>query len=462
MLFFPLLGKFVHEELLKHKIIPVLQPNSSAYYTFPSVLEKFPLNIVDKTPMLCLGSVTENGQFIWSVPFRINIDKQFVHILGLCDFMIHSRLVGHTFCIYIDPVNRIELTAKEIRSRIALATNIGGSPVQSHSDTETVKLKSHSRKKLIETKSKVTGLASKTVIKEPSDYLVKVPFLLCMNIRIIHASFILCDEFKEKSKSCEILRLNIDNAILFSRPKNGHAKYRLQEVFLCFEHIQLDNQMDKEDQSVYDFPVILQRRVDSNAQNSEENKSDLFLPNKVKENSIFIMNAVIEPPFYGCDNTTVQYLNIKLLPVSLCIEDSFCYRVLNLLKSYSPMQFHKHSSPYYDIYFPKDIIEISSTFLFPVHFQELKIDMPEITLSLHASLKLYLSLENSVLKFQPFEKEDLITTSYEVGRAFVLHYLTGALFRAGMYLLLSILVVSPSFLFLTIYFSILCKISSPG
>lgn len=424
------LGKFIYEELQKHKIIPSLLPNCSAHYTFPIVQEIFPL-MIDKTPMLCLGCMTDDNKYIWSVPFRININNQFVHILGLCDFMIHCSQVGHTVHLHVEPVNRIELTAKEVRSRIALATNVSTSS-QSPCEMELVKPKSHSNKTLVETKNKLFPRVSRSVITDSSTSQIVPPFILYMNIRVVHASFILCDEFKNRNKSSEVLRLNIDNAIFFSRPKYENTSCMLQEVFLCFEHIQLDNQMDNENNVVYDFPVILRRLVDLNEQNTVQEK-ELFLPNKVKENSVFMLNALIKLPLTECEHIIVQTLNITLLPVSLCIEDTFYYTIMNLMKSYAPMQFHKHSPPWCDIYFPKDVIEVSPTFLAPVYFQELKISIPEITLSLHASLKLYLSLENSVLKFQPFEKEDLFTSSYELGRAFVFHYLTGALFRAGKY-----------------------------
>lgn len=428
-LLFLLLGKFVYEEFQEHKIIPVLLPDSSAHYTFPSILEKFPL-ITEKTPMLCLGSVTENGKCVWSAPFYVNIDKQFVHILGLCDFMIHCRQVGHTVYLYIDTVNRIELTAKEVRSRIALATNINV-PSAQNNDNELTKLKSPTNK-MFGSKSKLSNLEYRTMIQNTNMTEAKDLFNLYLNIRIVHASLILCDEFKERNKSSEVLRLNVDNAVLFSRPEFEYLGYRLQEVFLCFEQIQIDNQLDNENNVVYDFPVILQRHLDSNAQNSTVKEADVFIINKVKENSVLILKALLELPFNECNNVTVQSLNVKLLPVSLYLEDTFCYRLLDLVKSYTSIKFHSHNSHCSDIYFPKKVLDISHIFLYPVYFQELKISIPEVTLSLHASLKLYLSLENSVLKFQPFEKDNLFTTSYEVGRAFILHYLTGALFRAGM------------------------------
>lgn len=424
------LGKYVYEELQKHKTIPVIKPNCSAHYTFPSLHSKFP-TISERIPMLRLGSVSKDNICVWSAPFQINNDKQFVHILGICDFMIHCRTVGHTVYLYIDPVNRIELTAKEVRSRIALATNSSIPSVESHGSNEQAKSKSSTRKFDSSLKRKSSS-ASKLMIKDLSNSFGKIPFILYMNIRIVHASFILCDELKEINKSSEVLRLNIDNAILFSRPKSGNACDRLQEVFLCFEHVQLDNQMDGENNVVYDFPVILQRKLDSSMENLEVPEDDVFLPNKVKENSVFVLNAIIELPSVECDNLTVQSLNVNLLPVSLCIEDTFCYKVIDLMKSYAPANLHKHYLPWYIVYFPKSVMNVSSTIITPVHFRELKVNIPEITLSLHASLKLYLSLENSVLKFQPFEKQDLFSSSYEIGRTFVLHYLTGALFRAGM------------------------------
>ncbi|KAG8198573.1 hypothetical protein JTE90_026471 [Oedothorax gibbosus] len=116
-------GKYVYEELQQFHAIPVLFPESSAHYSFPALQKQFPL-VPKKASTLCFG-LKEDGaeQFIWSAPFNANMDKQFIHILGICDFMVCSERVGHTINLYVEHVNRIEVNANEPFERENILTS---------------------------------------------------------------------------------------------------------------------------------------------------------------------------------------------------------------------------------------------------------------------------------------------------------------------------------------------------
>ncbi|XP_054721396.1 LOW QUALITY PROTEIN: intermembrane lipid transfer protein VPS13B-like [Uloborus diversus] len=419
-------GNVIFEEIQTPYIVPLLKTNSSSYYMFPAIQEMFP-NIPDKVPLLCLGITSMDNKYLWSAPFGIDIDKQFVHILGVCDFMIQSKQIGHTVHLFIDSVNRIELTAKEIRTRIAQATktNTHNSSVEESSSEADICDQSKNVFKYIN-KTKASKVLDRKELMTP-----KLPFHVYINARIIHISLKICDELKELNKSIEVLRLNIDNVLLFSRPSSENFQSNAQDISLCLEHVQFDNQIDLENNIVYDFPVILQKYIASNANSSvRAERSDIFLPNKVRENSMFIMNVVVQ---LGSEehNFIFNSLSIRVLPLSLYVEDTFYYRICSLWKSYIATKCHEHYSSSNDVEFPRELTFISESFVNPIHFQNLKIEISEVSLSLHASLKIYLSLEQSMLRFKPFEKKNLFSTPYEVGRMLVLHYLTGALFRAG-------------------------------
>ncbi|KAF8790004.1 Vacuolar protein sorting-associated protein 13B like protein [Argiope bruennichi] len=429
--FFNTDGKFgdksVYEELEKHGLIPVLKPGSSAHYSYPSMQRLFP-KVPDKFSMLCFGLMDETSQkYVWSIPFKVNIEKQFVHILGVCDFMVCSERVGHTVNLFIDPVNRIEVNANEVRSRIALATNAG----VSSDKKESVKSKENISKKgsEIKQKSKIQSSSSKQT-RKPSNITAVPSNVYFVNMRVIHVSLILCDEFQEVNKSIEVLRLNIDNVVLHSRPQNDYLS-SLQDISLCFEHIQLDNQLSKEGKVVYDFPVVLLRRVSDKNPAESSDHQNIFLPNKIRENSMFILNTVIELCGEERKSIVVQSVKIDFSPMSIQIEDTFYYKVKNLLKTYIPEEFHQHESPWRDISVPKDTRGISITLMHPVHLEHFRFNVTEVSVSLHANVRLYLSIERSVLNFQPFEREELFTSHYEIGELMQSHYTTGAMFRAG-------------------------------
>uniref|UniRef100_A0A6B0VAP4 Putative vacuolar-sorting-associated 13 protein c-terminal n=1 Tax=Ixodes ricinus TaxID=34613 RepID=A0A6B0VAP4_IXORI len=54
-----------------------------------------------------------------------------------------------------------------------------------------------------------------------------------------------------------------------------------------------------------------------------------------------------------------------------------------------------------------------------------------VRLSVHASLKLFLSLNGTPLSFARFSRTNLVTGCYQLGQLLTRHYVTGALFRAG-------------------------------
>ncbi|GIY46277.1 vacuolar protein sorting-associated protein 13B [Caerostris extrusa] len=418
-------NRAIYEEHQKHSAVPVISPGSSAHYSFPSLQKQFPC-VPDDSCLLCFGLKEDNGpNFVWSIPFKVDVAKQFVHILGVCDFMVCSERIGHTVNLFIDPVNRIEVTANEVRSRIVLATNAS----INCDKKESVKSKDSVNEKVKEYKQKTKAqLTSIKRTRKPSASTVKPSKIYFVSLRIIHVSLIICDEFQEINESIEILRLNIDNVILYSRPQNENFNW-LQDISLCFEHIQLDNQMN-EGNIVYDFPVVLHRHIEAKNTQSDDSEN-IFLPNKIRENSMFICKIVIELPCEDNNCIVVQSVDVEMLPVSLYLEDSFYYKIMDLLKTYVPISFHEHELQWCDIYIPKDIKCISTIFMYPVHFQHFKFNIQEVSLSLHASLKLYLSLEHSLLRFQPFERENIFTSHYEIGRMIIIHYFTGALFRAG-------------------------------
>nr|XP_015924478.2 vacuolar protein sorting-associated protein 13B isoform X2 [Parasteatoda tepidariorum] len=420
-------GKSVVEEV-ENSFVPLINPGCSSHYSFPSMDKSFPVSL-DSVPMLCIGlKENDNQNYLWSNPFKVNLDKQFIHVLGVCDFMIQTECIGHTTNLYIDIVKRIEVTANEVRSRIDLATKS-----QASTKDEYVKQKVLGDKILnsLEVSSTKHFNVVKKNISLDSDH-THYPNTYYLNMRVIHVSVVFCDEFFQWNKNIEVLRVNIDNALLFLRPKNINSKVILQDISLCFGHIQVDNQIENYDKTIgFDFPVILHRGNDLKEEISISKENTMFLPNKIRENAMFILNAVIEHANEENCSIILKSCEINLLPISLYLEDKFYFKCIALYKSYTPANFHHHISDWKDIYLPEDVITISSMFIHPIHFQSLKINVQEISLSIRASLKLYLSLEHSPLRFQPFVKEELFTTYYEAGRILMMHYLTGALFRAG-------------------------------
>lgn len=67
----------------------------------------------------------------------------------------------------------------------------------------------------------------------------------------------------------------------------------------------------------------------------------------------------------------------------------------------------------------------------PIGLQQLTILPISLTASVHASLKMFISLDQTRLKFQRYETGPIYATHRQLGQALTLHYTSGALFKAG-------------------------------
>lgn len=88
------------------------------------------------------------------------------------------------------------------------------------------------------------------------------------------------------------------------------------------------------------------------------------------------------------------------------------------------------------VYIPDYIVIDARILSAPLRLQNLKIDPVSILLSVHTSVRLYVALDHSPLYFGTFEKKSILTTPYRLGNALTMHYLSGAIFGAGIKIIL--------------------------
>ena len=88
------------------------------------------------------------------------------------------------------------------------------------------------------------------------------------------------------------------------------------------------------------------------------------------------------------------------------------------------------------VYIPDYIVIDARILSAPLRLQNLKIDPVSILLSVHTSVRLYVALDHSPLYFGTFEKKNILTTPYRLGNALTMHYLSGAIFGAGIKIML--------------------------
>lgn len=105
--------------------LPSIPPYGSAHYTFPGTNLAFPEQSAGAGPdppkLLLAGCDDSYATWAlhWSNPINVTSEHDmFVHLPTTSDVKVHVEKVGYTTHVFIDPVSRAEVSAKEIRSRL--------------------------------------------------------------------------------------------------------------------------------------------------------------------------------------------------------------------------------------------------------------------------------------------------------------------------------------------------------
>nr|CAD7265225.1 unnamed protein product [Timema shepardi] len=101
-----------------------IQPQSSAYYTMPISSERFPyfLSPNNSSPLVLALNINENNDKhpLWSPGVNImEIQEQFVPLPGHGDVKVKVEMRCHTTCVIVETVSHVEISARDIRSRLS-------------------------------------------------------------------------------------------------------------------------------------------------------------------------------------------------------------------------------------------------------------------------------------------------------------------------------------------------------
>eukprot|EP00057_Strongylocentrotus_purpuratus_P032464 XP_787735.2 PREDICTED: vacuolar protein sorting-associated protein 13B isoform X1 [Strongylocentrotus purpuratus] len=220
--------------------------------------------------------------------------------------------------------------------------------------------------------------------------------------------------------------------------KRTKALHAVHLISFSVKKIQIDNQ--SHDGGGYDFPVIFR---------GHKRKEDKFLPDidhtyqltperwynfvyaeaqENREGSFFWAHVFVESNEGFGDrlrNAEVAFHNMEVY-----IEDQFLHNAKSLVKTFSPVGLVK-KEPSASSGPPSAVKLAMDALKSPIGLQQLTILPISLTASVHASLKMFLSLDQTRLQFQRYETGPIYATHRQLGQALTLHYTSGALFKAG-------------------------------
>ena len=435
-------GTTVQEETELVSELPVLQPDKATYYTpphlnmlFPQILDKhtIPKLHISAFPSNC-DSTSNISSLVWSQPIDLLMAADnFVTIPGVADVKVHVTQVAMVTYVTIQPITKADVSAKEIRSRLkGKDTTVVIDNKDNVSDGDVV------NEKPVVTHLESTDLdlpksVDMKTTRKPS-HSIQISFGFLVN----QFSLIIQNELTHPMAHGELLRLTVDDLFMATYPAS-YLDSKLDYHRNCFVFsagdVQLDNQNHQEGK--YDFPVVIMKQ---NADKAPYNSDNLpFAQMNILEKhavlkSISVFHIQILLGTVDSWKTVIESVELSSKPLSFYIDDSFIFRCIKEAEGYLPVPLSDSQLvPVKLLKLPSSVKSMAKTLSNPIVIGYLALQPLDVLLSVHASLKLFIASDHTPLSFGKFEKKGVCTSGYFLTRAVVMHYASGALFRAGMY-----------------------------
>lgn len=407
------------------------------YYTPPFLNKAFP-QISDKhsIPKIHIsgnlptdGADKELSKVKWSnsIDLLVAADN-FVSIPNVADVKVHVQQVAMVTHVTISPITKADVSAKEIRSRLkgkerTVVVESGlGEPVD-------VKIAEELKQAL-----EIGAPRSNEKEKDKSLKSVKTSIGLLVH----QLSFVVQNESSTCTKG-EIVRLTVEDLFIASYPasdlveQTGHHR----NCLVCsIGDMQLDNQVQA--QGNFDFPVVFVRQ---NIENSKYQSDHFQLSqmNILEKHAVLKSSSIIHVQIvFGKVNnrpSVIESVECAIRPLSFYIDDTFIFRCIKEAEGFLQVPLSIPEPLPVDILkLPPGVKSLSRMLSNPVTIGHFSIQPVSVMFSIHASLKLFIASDHTPLSFGKFEKTYLCTTGYQLVRVLVMHYASGALFRAGWFM----------------------------
>lgn len=457
-----------------------VESGGSCHYSLPAVGSRLPDSpALSVTPLLLLTAVSNNIGDIseqslnWSRGVSLSAmtslpSDQYVRLPLHGDIKLIMYTRCYTTYINILPISQVEISARDIRSRLFHNENKANevetiynrqlvnisddsmSPLVAHSSTSSTSVTSFfsAQEDISGTNSPASSQHNLKHFNAKLKRSIKAHRSndQCKSMSESNAwsrersvtiyfrgiTLIITQDVNENAQTIEVASLTISDLFFTMEPVQN-----ILSMWICVGDLQLDNQMF--DQGGFDFPVVLI------GQNPVSKKELTFSLNsrlnnvlaQLQKNSLLAINIKFEN---DGEVSGMKDFRVTLAPVSAYIEDTYITQLLDYATSLVPPCFvmppenvkKLQAAPILTTVYVPDYIMIDAKILSsPLRLQNLIIDPVSILLSVHTSVRLYLALDHSPLCFGTFDRKNLLTTPYRLGNALTMHYLSGAIFGAG-------------------------------
>ena len=426
-------GILVQEETELMSCLPTVPPHRNVFYTPLLMNQRFSEHVGDlKYPKLHFGIMKspKGAEVVWSSPIDVNSDMEsFVSVPGCMDIKVKVKSIAMVTHITIEAISKAEVSAKDVRSRIRTErkeVSLSDSATNQEDEAIIKALETAVMSSLPQ-----TGTSKRKPPKRKTD--------LVIGLHCHHVCMVLQDETSSREEMSEILQVSVDHLFLSHIPSSGSSKSNKtpsdqdqhQCVSLCLGSLQVDNQLYFA-KGLYDFPVIFMGQSvtefpEVDGMNIMEKLAIL------KSVGLCHLQGVMERDCLG--HRLVKSLEISVAPITSNVDDKFVYRILKEFDILIPTSLSYPPPNTQNVKkLPRSFRSTSLVMSAPVKIEHLCIQQISMLLSVHASLKLFIASDRTPLAFGKFERRKVVTTSYHLIRSLAMHYASGALFRAGVFI----------------------------
>ena len=220
----------------------------------------------------------------------------------------------------------------------------------------------------------------------------------------------------------EYIRMTFDTVVLTIRPKILHSQPLrclngqlpvVDDLNLTIGSMQVDNQMFTK--RCYDFPLVLKAQSQTSGIKEFDSKLPPFnqpdyIMDEVRDKSILKIFLTFD---CNTKNKVLTSVAVKLKPVNVFVEDVFFAKMSDVLKGLIEEDTTEHTDE--KLRCVKEVLMTSSNLANPLWLERLTIDPLQILVSVHASVKAYVGLDQSPLSFGSYHHENVLVTNFALG-----------------------------------------------
>lgn len=256
----------------------------------------------------------------------------------------------------------------------------------------------------------------------PSNEALPPSFDVAMNISKLEISLI---DARNQRKPSEVLRTTVFGISFCNSPLIGHSddKSVLSELTLTLNSFQLDNQLEGE---LFQFPVVLLANESFSNLNNTSSQRKPRVGTSLKP--FLSIKMKYEP---NMETTFLHSVLVSCEPITMFLEDTLVYRMVVLAESFLP------PAQEHDLFSDRSFLETTlllnecSSILNPLVIGKFDIQPVTIHLTLHASIKLFIGMEDTSLSLGHFHMSPVYAPTSAFAQTVFSHYMSSVMFKIG-------------------------------